>query len=111
MRFSSDFVSCGGRFGKSSNSIWTLSDSRRAIQHLSNWHKLGEVAILEKLERLSSSREVHLQWVPSTVNEIDDSLAKEVTDQPTTNHSHLFRTPLCLHEQKEINCSSCSSLI
>ncbi|GFW22053.1 gag-pol [Trichonephila clavipes] len=35
-----------------SNSLWILSDSRNVIQHLSNWHKVGDntgVAILEKL--------------------------------------------------------------
>ncbi|GFY35011.1 uncharacterized protein TNCV_5043871 [Trichonephila clavipes] len=41
------------------NSIWVLSDSRSAIQHLSNCHKVGDntrVTILEKLRRLSSYR-------------------------------------------------------
>ncbi|GFY31212.1 gag-pol [Trichonephila clavipes] len=40
-----------------SNNIWILSDSRSAIQHLSNWYKVGDntgVAILEKLKHLSS---------------------------------------------------------
>ncbi|GFV70580.1 uncharacterized protein TNCV_3841641 [Trichonephila clavipes] len=38
------------------NSIWILSDSHSAIQHLSNWHKVGDntgAAILEKLKHLS----------------------------------------------------------
>ncbi|GFX22805.1 uncharacterized protein TNCV_2605471 [Trichonephila clavipes] len=86
------------------NSIWILSDSRSAIQHLSNWHKVGDntgVAILEKLKRLSSSHEIHLQWVPSHVNiagnEIADALAKDGADQPTMNsvpptYSELYST-------------------
>ncbi|GFV03053.1 RNase H domain-containing protein [Trichonephila clavipes] len=66
------------------SSIWILSDSRSAIQHLSNWHKMGDntgVAILEKLKRLLSFREIHQQWVPLyiniTGNEITDALAKD----------------------------------
>ncbi|GFT30667.1 RNase H domain-containing protein [Trichonephila clavipes] len=54
-----------------SNTIWILSDICNAIQHLSNWHKVGDntgVAILDKLKRTSSSQEIHLQWVPSPVN-------------------------------------------
>ncbi|GFU05445.1 RNase H domain-containing protein [Trichonephila clavipes] len=71
-----------------SGSISILSDFRSAIQHLSNWHKVGdntEVAVLEKLKHLSSFREIHLQWVASHVNitdnEIADSLAKDGTAQ------------------------------
>ncbi|GFX71440.1 gag-pol [Trichonephila clavipes] len=66
------------------SSIWILSDSRSAIQHLSNWHKMGDntgVAILEKLKRLLSFREIHQQWVPLYINiagnEIADALAKD----------------------------------
>ncbi|GFX66395.1 gag-pol [Trichonephila clavipes] len=84
-----------------SNSIWILSDSRSAIQHLSNWHKVGDnpgVAILEKLKRLSSSREIHLQWVPSHVNivdnEIADAVAKYCVAQPTTNSARLIYSEL-----------------
>ncbi|GFT15744.1 RNase H domain-containing protein [Trichonephila clavipes] len=81
-----------------SNSIWILSDSRSAIQHLSNWHKEGDntgVAILEKLKHLSSSREIHLiQWVSSHVNivgnGIADSLAKDGAVQHTMNSSALI---------------------
>ncbi|GFW73462.1 gag-pol [Trichonephila clavipes] len=72
------------------HSVWIFSDSRSTIQHLSNWHKVGDrtrVAILEKLKHLSSSREIHLQWVPSHVNiggnNIADSLAKEDAAQHT----------------------------
>ncbi|GFV58907.1 RNase H domain-containing protein [Trichonephila clavipes] len=41
-----------------SSSIWILSVSCSAIQHLSNWHKVGDntgVVNLEKLKRISSS--------------------------------------------------------
>ncbi|GFX92811.1 gag-pol [Trichonephila clavipes] len=102
-----------------SNSIWILSDSRSVIQHLSNWPKVGDntgVAILEKLKHVSSSREIHLQWVPSHVNiagnEIADSLAKNSAVQHTMNSAalHLFRTALHLHQQQANNCSSCTSL-
>ncbi|GFV33196.1 RNase H domain-containing protein [Trichonephila clavipes] len=79
-----------------SNSIWILSDSRSAIHHLSKWHKVGDnagVDILEKLKRLSSFREIHLQWVPSHVNiagnEIADSLAKDGAAQHTMNSAVL----------------------
>ncbi|GFU49953.1 RNase H domain-containing protein [Trichonephila clavipes] len=79
-----------------SNSIWILSDSRSAIQHHSNWHKVGdntEVAFLEKLKHISSSREIHLQWVPShvniTCNKITDSLTKEGASQHTMNSAVL----------------------
>ncbi|PRD34481.1 UNVERIFIED_CONTAM: hypothetical protein NCL1_14475 [Trichonephila clavipes] len=84
-----------------SNSIWIFSDSRSAIQHLSNWHKVGDntgVAILEKLKRLSSSREIHLQWVPSHViitgNEISDALAKVGSAQHTRNSASLTYSKL-----------------
>ncbi|GFW04187.1 RNase H domain-containing protein [Trichonephila clavipes] len=64
-----------------SSSIWILSDSRSAIQHLTNWHK------------------IHLQWVPSHVNiagnEIADCLAKDGAAQHTTNSAAL--TYLELH--------------
>ncbi|GFW91229.1 RNase H domain-containing protein [Trichonephila clavipes] len=72
-----------------SNSTWIISDSRSAIQHLYNWHKVGDntgVAILEKIKHISS-REIHLQWVPSHVNiadnQIADSQAKDSAAQPT----------------------------
>ncbi|GFX56353.1 RNase H domain-containing protein [Trichonephila clavipes] len=84
-----------------SNSIWILSDSRSAIQHLSNWHKVGDntrVAILEKVKRLSSSLEIHLQWVLSHVNitgnEIADFLAKGGVVQPTMNLAPLTYSEL-----------------
>ncbi|PRD31013.1 UNVERIFIED_CONTAM: hypothetical protein NCL1_24664 [Trichonephila clavipes] len=84
-----------------SNNIWILSDSSSAIQHLSNWHKVGDnigVAILEKLKRLSSSHEIHLQWDPSHVdimgNEIADSLAKDGTAQPTMSSAPLTYSEL-----------------
>ncbi|GFV00717.1 RNase H domain-containing protein [Trichonephila clavipes] len=63
--------------------IWTLSDSRSAIQHLSNWQSVRDnvgVSILSKLKRLSTSHQIHLQWIPSHIdlegNEIADTLAK-----------------------------------
>ncbi|PRD32237.1 UNVERIFIED_CONTAM: hypothetical protein NCL1_21119 [Trichonephila clavipes] len=84
-----------------SNSIWVLSDSCSAIQHLSNWHKVGDntgVAILEKLKHLPSSREIHLQWVYSNVNiagnEITDSLAKDDAGQHTMNSAALTYSKL-----------------
>ncbi|GFT53226.1 RNase H domain-containing protein [Trichonephila clavipes] len=78
----------------SSNSIWILSDSHSALQNLSNWHYVSdntEVAILEKLKRLASYREIHLQRVPSHVNitgnEIADALAKYGAAQYTRSLS------------------------
>ncbi|GFW72803.1 RNase H domain-containing protein [Trichonephila clavipes] len=63
--------------------IWILSDSRSAIQHLSNWQSVRDnvgVSILTKLKRLSTSHQIHLQWIPSHVdlegNEIADTLVK-----------------------------------
>ncbi|GFX83664.1 RNase H domain-containing protein [Trichonephila clavipes] len=84
-----------------SNRIWILSDSRSAIQRLSNWHKVGDnkgVAILDKLKRISSSREIHVQWVPSHFNiagnEIADALAKDSATQPTMNSAPLSYSEL-----------------
>ncbi|GFU24597.1 RNase H domain-containing protein [Trichonephila clavipes] len=61
--------------------IWILSDIRRAIQHLSNWQSVRDnvgVSILTKLNRLSTSHQIHLQWIPSHIdlegNEIEDTL-------------------------------------
>ncbi|GFW17989.1 RNase H domain-containing protein [Trichonephila clavipes] len=73
------------------NDIWIRSDSRSAIQHLSNWQSVRDnvgVSILSKLKRLSTSHQIHLQWFPSHIdlegNEIADTLAKvgacEVTE-------------------------------
>ncbi|GFY30325.1 RNase H domain-containing protein [Trichonephila clavipes] len=83
------------------NSIWILSDNRSAIEHLSNWHKKGDntgVAILEKLNYLNSSREIHLQWVPSHVNiagnETANSLAKDGAAQHTINSATLIYSEL-----------------
>ncbi|GFT88712.1 RNase H domain-containing protein [Trichonephila clavipes] len=63
--------------------IWILSDSRSAIQHLSNWQSVRDnvgVSILTKLKRLSKSHQMHLQWIPSHIdlegNEIADTLDK-----------------------------------
>ncbi|GFW44917.1 putative RNA-directed DNA polymerase from transposon X-element [Trichonephila clavipes] len=63
--------------------IWILSDNRTAIQRLSNWQSVRDnvgVSILIKLKRLSTSHQIHLQWIPSHVdlegNEIEDTLAK-----------------------------------
>ncbi|GFX00811.1 RNase H domain-containing protein [Trichonephila clavipes] len=72
--------------------------SRSVIQHLSNWQKVGDnigVAILKKLKHISSSHEIHLQWVPSHVklvsNEIADSLANP---QHTMNSAALTYSEL-----------------
>ncbi|GFW15342.1 transposable element Tc1 transposase [Trichonephila clavipes] len=63
--------------------IWILSDSGSAIQHLSSWQSVRDnvgVLILIKLKRLSTSHQIHLQWIPSHIdlegNEIADTLAK-----------------------------------
>ncbi|GFV80165.1 RNase H domain-containing protein [Trichonephila clavipes] len=63
--------------------IWILSDSRSAIQNLTNWNNVmsGTGAdILKILKRLSFSHQIHFQWIPSHVdiagNEIADSLAR-----------------------------------
>ncbi|GFW84262.1 RNase H domain-containing protein, partial [Trichonephila clavipes] len=64
--------------------IWILSDSRSAIQHLSNWQSVRDnvgVSVLTKLKRLSTSHQIHLQWIPSHIdlegNEIADSLVND----------------------------------
>ncbi|GFY15542.1 RNase H domain-containing protein [Trichonephila clavipes] len=66
--------------------IWILPDSRSAIQHLSNWKSVRDnvgVSILTKLKRLSTSHQIHLQWIPSHIDleetEIADTLAKAGT--------------------------------
>ncbi|GFV62843.1 RNase H domain-containing protein [Trichonephila clavipes] len=63
--------------------IWILSNSRSAIQHLSNWQSVRDnvgVSILTKLKRLSTSHQIHLQQIPSYIdlerNKIADTLAK-----------------------------------
>ncbi|GFW82820.1 RNase H domain-containing protein [Trichonephila clavipes] len=63
--------------------IWILSDSGSAIQPLSNWQRVRDnvgVSILTKLKRLSTSHQIHLQWIPPHIdlegNEIADTLAK-----------------------------------
>ncbi|GFX60105.1 RNase H domain-containing protein [Trichonephila clavipes] len=63
--------------------IWILSDSRSAMRHLSSWQSVRDnvgVAILSKLKRLSTSHQIHLQWIPSQVdldgNEIAGTWAK-----------------------------------
>ncbi|GFW09329.1 RNase H domain-containing protein [Trichonephila clavipes] len=76
-----------------SNGIWILSDSRSAIQHLSNWQKVGDntgVAILEKLKLISSSREIHYTMgtfatLPSREMRLMTPLAKYGVAQPTMN--------------------------
>ncbi|GFW41074.1 RNase H domain-containing protein [Trichonephila clavipes] len=63
--------------------IWILSDSGSAIQHLSNW-QIGRdnvgVSVLTKLKRLSTTHQIHLQWIFSHVdlegNETADTLTK-----------------------------------
>ncbi|GBO03926.1 hypothetical protein AVEN_73512-1 [Araneus ventricosus] len=65
-----------------SNEIWILTDSRSAIQHLANWHRVRD--ILNKPKNLSVSYRIHLQWIPSHANiegkEIADALAKTCAD-------------------------------
>ncbi|GFV73080.1 RNase H domain-containing protein [Trichonephila clavipes] len=63
-----------------------------------NEHSPSGVAILEKLERISSSREIHLQWAPSHVsindNEIADSPEKDGAAQSTRNSDPLTYSEL-----------------
>ncbi|GFS90097.1 RNase H domain-containing protein [Trichonephila clavipes] len=93
--------------------------ARSAIRYLSNWNKVGDntgVAILKKLKRASSFRDIHLQWVPSPVNiagnEISDALAKHGAAQPTINSAPLTYSELhsTYINNKQSTCSSCSSL-
>ncbi|GFW72129.1 RNase H domain-containing protein [Trichonephila clavipes] len=56
------------------------------MQHLSNWQSMRDnvgVSILTKLKRLSTSHQIHLQWISSHIdlerNEIADTLAKAGT--------------------------------
>ncbi|GFY10779.1 RNase H domain-containing protein [Trichonephila clavipes] len=71
--------------------IWIFSDSRSAIQHLVNLHNVRDhtgTDILKVLKRLSLSRQIHFQWIPSHVNiagnEIADSLARASAGETTT---------------------------
>ncbi|GFT75921.1 putative DD41D transposase [Trichonephila clavipes] len=84
-----------------SNVILILSDSRNIIQHLSIRYTVDDntgVAILEKLKCFSSSRENHLQSIPSHVNimgnEIVDSLTKDGAALPTMNSTPLTYSEL-----------------
>ncbi|GFS95270.1 RNase H domain-containing protein [Trichonephila clavipes] len=78
--------------------IWILSDSRSAIQHLSNWQSVRDnvgVSILTKLKRLSTSHKIYLQWIPSPIdlegNEIADTLAKNKTAWITPPEHHWYQ--------------------
>ncbi|GFW02368.1 RNase H domain-containing protein [Trichonephila clavipes] len=60
--------------------IWILSEGRSATQHLYNWQSVrynAGVSILTKLKRLSTSHQIHLQWILSHIdlegNEIADT--------------------------------------
>ncbi|GFX89708.1 RNase H domain-containing protein [Trichonephila clavipes] len=71
--------------------ICIFSDSRSPIQHLANWHNVRDrkgTDILKMLKRLSLSRQIHFQWIPSHVNisgnEIADSLARAGAGETTT---------------------------
>ncbi|GFY14538.1 RNase H domain-containing protein [Trichonephila clavipes] len=66
-------------------SIWILSGSRNAFQHLSNWNRVGDktgTSILNKLKQVPSSCDVHFQWIPSYVdiwgNEEAEPLGKHI---------------------------------
>ncbi|GFY34586.1 RNase H domain-containing protein [Trichonephila clavipes] len=81
-------------FSLEPTSIWILSDSRSAIQYLSNWSSVGDktgVSILNKLKQVSSSSDVHFQWIPSHVdiwdNEEVNAVKKEgaIEDLATSN--------------------------
>ncbi|GFX21791.1 RNase H domain-containing protein [Trichonephila clavipes] len=83
--FRSELIAIDETLGSLPNGkeIWILSDSRSAIQHLSNWQSVRDnvgVSILTKLKRLSTSHQIHLQRIPSHIdlegNEIADTLAK-----------------------------------
>ncbi|GFW08191.1 RNase H domain-containing protein [Trichonephila clavipes] len=63
--------------------LWILSDGRSETQHLFNWQSVRNnvgVSILTKLKRISTSHQIHLQWIPSHIdlegNVIADTLAK-----------------------------------
>ncbi|GFV59257.1 RNase H domain-containing protein [Trichonephila clavipes] len=65
-------------------SIRILSNSLSALQHLSNWSSVGdktEDSILNKLKQVSTSYDVHFQWISSHADiwgsEEADALAKE----------------------------------
>ncbi|GFU38062.1 hypothetical protein TNCV_4275701 [Trichonephila clavipes] len=54
-------------------SIWILSNSRSAIQHLSNWCSVGDktgISILNKLKQVHFHvvSHGHFQWIPSHVD-------------------------------------------
>ncbi|GFX76452.1 RNase H domain-containing protein [Trichonephila clavipes] len=76
-----------------------FSDSRSAIQHLANWHKVRDgtgTDILKMLKRLSLSHQIHFQWIPSHVSiagkEITDTLTRAGAGETTTpcRSSYLF---------------------
>ncbi|GFY20363.1 RNase H domain-containing protein [Trichonephila clavipes] len=71
--------------------IWIFSNSRINIQYLANWHNVRDrrgTDILKILKRLSLSRQIHFQWIPSHVNiagnEIAYSLARAGAGKTTT---------------------------
>lgn len=51
--------------------IWFLSTSRSSNEHLSSWYSVRDdtgANTLKKLKRLSSTLQIHLQWIPSNVD-------------------------------------------
>ncbi|GFX34984.1 RNase H domain-containing protein [Trichonephila clavipes] len=67
-----------------------FSDSINTIQHLASWPNVRDrtdTDILKILKRLSLSRQIHFQWIPSYVNivgnEIVDSLARAAAGEIT----------------------------
>lgn len=86
----------------SSANIWILSDSRSAIQHLSNWNKAGDktsVSILNKIKQLSNRRKIFIQWIPSHIglfgNENADLLAKQGASDSTISTRPLTFPEIC----------------
>ncbi|GFU35877.1 RNase H domain-containing protein [Trichonephila clavipes] len=76
--------------------LWILSDNRSSIQHLKNWAGIEDkisLSILRKVKLISHHHKVHFQWIPSHaiiyVNELVDTLAKEVLDHPVPSTSKL----------------------
>ncbi|GFV35385.1 RNase H domain-containing protein [Trichonephila clavipes] len=79
-----------------SNSNWILSDSRSAIHHLSKWHKVADnkgVAILEKLKRLSSSREINLSTMGSFAQPYPTYINNKQSTVPPAHHWYEAKRP------------------
>ncbi|GFX58163.1 uncharacterized protein TNCV_4049211 [Trichonephila clavipes] len=92
--------------------FWILSDSRSALQQLSNWSSAVDetsICILLKLKKISQNHDAHLQWIPSHVNvsgnELADSLAKKSSEDETATGSSLTYQELYSNERSKLNLS------